>query len=187
MLLVALCQGAALHYLDGLNGFKDLDVWTFYARHPEGAFPPRWRVMAYFGRRRWAVTRDDTGFLGRHVDLIGRSLDVAPGTDPVRAVRSYLRAGRTASARALAAKAVVAHHRGRVARGISAPGSHRSRRNRLQLPGSCHPDHQTAGAEAVHFQCANIRGYRWTIPRQHRKAFVFARSRLYLLRIQRIK
>ena len=76
---------------------------------------------------------------------------------------------------------------GRVARGISAPGSHRSRRNRLQLPGSCHPDHQTAGADAVHFQCANIRGYRWTIPRQHRNAFVFARSRLYLLRIQRIK
>ncbi len=50
--------------------------------------------------------------------------------------------------------------RGRVARGISAPGSHRSRRNRLQLPGSCHSDHQTAGAEAVHFQCANIRGNR---------------------------
>ena len=65
--------------------------------------------------------------------------------------------------------------------------SHRSRRNRLQLPGSCHPDHQTDGAEAVHFQCANIRGYRWTIPRQHRNAFVFARSRLYLFRIQRIK
>src|SRR6266511_4927004 len=49
---------------------------------------------------------------------------------------------------------------GRVARGISAPGSHRSRRNRLQLPGSCHPDLQTAGAEAVHCQCANIRGNR---------------------------
>ena len=76
---------------------------------------------------------------------------------------------------------------GRVARGISAPGAHRSRRNRLQLPGSCHSDHQTAGADAVHAQWANIRGYRWTIPRQHRKAFVFARSRLYLLRIQRIK
>ena len=76
---------------------------------------------------------------------------------------------------------------GRVARGISAPGSHRSRRNSLRSPGSCHPDHQTAGAEAVHSQCANIRGYRWTIPRQHRNAFFFARSRLYLLRIQRIK
>ena len=49
---------------------------------------------------------------------------------------------------------------GRVAWGISAPGAHRSRRNRLRLPGSCHPDHQTDGAEAVHSQCANMRGYR---------------------------
>jgi hypothetical protein len=49
---------------------------------------------------------------------------------------------------------------GRVARGISAPGPRRSRRNCLQLPGSCHPDHQTDGAEVVHFQCANMRGCR---------------------------
>lgn len=26
---VALCQGAALHYLNGKNGIKDLDVWSF--------------------------------------------------------------------------------------------------------------------------------------------------------------
>ncbi len=40
-LCVALCQGAALHYLDGINGVKDLDVWTFYAEHPEAPFPHR--------------------------------------------------------------------------------------------------------------------------------------------------
>ncbi len=28
---VTLAQGAALHYVDGKNGVKDLDVWTFYA------------------------------------------------------------------------------------------------------------------------------------------------------------
>jgi len=32
-LVVALAQGAALHYLDGHTGVKDLDVWTFYAWH----------------------------------------------------------------------------------------------------------------------------------------------------------
>jgi hypothetical protein len=25
-----LCQGAALHYLDGRTGVKDFDVWSFY-------------------------------------------------------------------------------------------------------------------------------------------------------------
>lgn len=28
IICVALCQGAALHYLDGANGVKDFDVWT---------------------------------------------------------------------------------------------------------------------------------------------------------------
>jgi hypothetical protein len=27
----ALCQGAAVHYLDGRKGVKDFDVWSFYA------------------------------------------------------------------------------------------------------------------------------------------------------------
>lgn len=108
VLLVALCQGAALHYLDGRNGVKDLDVWTFYARHPEGEFPARWRVMADFGPSDLGRHPNDVGYRGRDVDLIGRSIDAAPGADPVATVRAYLRAGRTTSARALAAKAVVA-------------------------------------------------------------------------------
>lgn len=108
VLLVALCQGAALHYLDGRNGVKDLDVWTFYARHPEGEFPARWRVMADFGPSLLGRHPDDAGYMGRHVDLIGRSIDAVPGGDPVRAVRTYLRAGGTESARLLAEKAVVA-------------------------------------------------------------------------------
>jgi hypothetical protein len=75
----------------------------------------------------------------------------------------------------------------RVAPGISARGSHRSVRKPLGLYGSCHPVHQTPETEGTHTQCANIRGNRSTIPRQHRNAFPFARSRLYFLRIQRIR
>jgi hypothetical protein len=41
VICVALCQGAALHYLDHKNGVKDIDVWTFYAQHPGVQFP--WR------------------------------------------------------------------------------------------------------------------------------------------------
>jgi hypothetical protein len=30
LLCRALCQGAALHYLNATNGVKDFDVWSFY-------------------------------------------------------------------------------------------------------------------------------------------------------------
>ena len=42
--------------------------------------------------------------------------------------------------------------------GISPPGSHRSRRDSLLSPGSCHPGHQ---AVVTHFQCRKSRGYPW--------------------------
>ena len=32
----ALCQGAALHYVNGRNGVKDFDVWSFYASMTTG-------------------------------------------------------------------------------------------------------------------------------------------------------
>lgn len=32
----ALCQGAAVHYVDGRNGVKDFDVWSFYAELDAG-------------------------------------------------------------------------------------------------------------------------------------------------------
>ena len=90
VLLVALCQGAALHYLDGRNGVKDLDVWTFYARHGEGEFPARWRVMADFGPSTLGRHPDDRGDRGRHVDLIGRSIEAKPGDDPLLAGKAVI-------------------------------------------------------------------------------------------------
>lgn len=44
-----LCQGAALHYLDGENGVKGFDVWSFYAQHDDWPFPARWRGTRDFG------------------------------------------------------------------------------------------------------------------------------------------
>ena len=55
MLLVALWQGAALHYLDCLrgakkkNGVKDLDVYSFYAKDPKLPWPYRRHGKADFG------------------------------------------------------------------------------------------------------------------------------------------
>jgi hypothetical protein len=104
----ALCQGAALHYLDGKNGVKDLDVWSFYAALADGPFPYRWRGTADYGPSKFGrYPRDPPSFTGRRVDLIGRSLDAPPGADPAAVVSRWLSAAHTKSARELAAKAVV--------------------------------------------------------------------------------
>ena len=66
--------GAALHYLNGENGVKDLDVWTFFAEDRVGPFPPRWRREQVF---------DLDPFKGHYVDLIGRSLPEEIGADPL--------------------------------------------------------------------------------------------------------
>ena len=108
VLCVALCQGAALHFLNGRTGIKDIDVWTFYAEHAVGPFPPRWLTHADFGPSRFGRHPEDPPtFIGRRIDLIGRSLPDEPDADPSSALVADLSAGRTGSAQALARKAVV--------------------------------------------------------------------------------
>lgn len=55
----ALCQGAALHYLDERNGVKDFDVWSFYVVRDDGRpFPYRWRGTTDYGPSKFgAVSR----------------------------------------------------------------------------------------------------------------------------------
>ncbi len=103
-----LCQGAALHYVDHTNGVKDFDVWSLYAARTDGPFPARWRGTADFGRSKFGLFPSDPHhYQGRRVDLRGRSLPVPLAANPAAALRSYLSAARTASARAPAAKAAV--------------------------------------------------------------------------------
>ncbi len=116
LLCRALCQGAAIHYIDGRNGVKDFDVWSFYAERSDGPFPYRWRGTADYGPSKFGRLPDDPpSFRGRRVDLLGRSLDVPLGADPVTTLRDYLSAARTDSARALAEKAVVLIYPGQLA------------------------------------------------------------------------
>lgn len=97
---VTLAQGAALHYLDGRNGVKDLDVWTFYSAIPGHTWPYAKRHIhvdfgpSEMGRqlyklsearterernqwRRWVATHT-----GRRVDLFMRSLDASSDAEP---------------------------------------------------------------------------------------------------------
>jgi len=104
---VALCQGAALHFLDGRNGIKDFDVWTFSAAHPDATYPPRRMSSRLFGDHDTRSSPDHPEFVGRRVHLLGRSLRADVNADPVKVLRQYLSERRTNSARHLAEKAVI--------------------------------------------------------------------------------
>ena len=107
----ALCQGAALHYVNGHNGVKDFDVWSFYAQYDDWPFPARWRGTRDFGPSKFGrYSGDPPRYTGRRVDLLGRSLRVKSGADPAEVIRRYLAARRTRSAQELAAKAAVLIH-----------------------------------------------------------------------------
>ena len=102
LLLVALCQGAALHYVDGQNGVKDFDIWTFFADDGVSPlYPVRRRGEASFERETFANST-------RRVDLLGRTLKVGVDADPFGAVRDYLEDAQTGTAWRLAQKAAVA-------------------------------------------------------------------------------
>jgi hypothetical protein len=71
LLCRALCQGAALHYLDGKNGVKDFDVWSFCSVRDDGPFPVRWRKAADFSPSKFGrYPNDPPRYTGRHVDSI---------------------------------------------------------------------------------------------------------------------
>jgi len=103
---VALCQGAAQHYLDRATGIKDFDVWSFYEEHDK-PFPYRRVAHVDFGDPRFGRSPDRPDFAGRRVDLIGRSIRADNVSDPVAVLRSYLESRKTKSARLLAQKAVI--------------------------------------------------------------------------------
>lgn len=108
LLCTALGDDAALHHLNGVTGVSAFSVWSFYAEHPEAPFPFRRAGRADFGQSKFGRAADaPEGYVGRPVDLHGRSIDIAPGHDPVEALQRYLKASATRSSRELAQKAVV--------------------------------------------------------------------------------
>ena len=113
---IALCQGSALHYVDGRNGVKDFDLWTFYDKNTAApTFPVRRHGICDFGPSKFDRA-EEAGFTGRRVDLFGRSIEKI--SDPVSSIQAYLQNARTMTAVKLSRKAVVllypAHLRGRV-------------------------------------------------------------------------
>jgi hypothetical protein len=104
---VALCQGAALHRLNGRNGIKDFDVWSFYREHPRRPYPYRRNGTADFGDPKFGTSPGWKHFIGRRVDLLGRSLALNPKADIANELQRYLVKGETSTARHLAEKAMI--------------------------------------------------------------------------------
>ena len=96
----ALCQGAALHYIDKKNGVKDFDIHFFYEQHP---------IKKQMSRRLWKIKKEVLDFGTRRIDFIRsvvppKCIDSGSKTE---IIRNYLRMKPTKNSRYLAEKAVV--------------------------------------------------------------------------------
>jgi hypothetical protein len=104
---IALCQGAALHYIDRNTGINDFDVYTFYRRHPQKNIYAK-RLKYYdFGDTKFGQSQDKPNFIGRRVDCMVRSIDALDDEPAENSIQRYLINSKTETARFLAAKAMV--------------------------------------------------------------------------------
>lgn len=107
LLMLCLCQGGAEHCIRLRHGVKDLDVWAFFSEHPARPFPYRRRGVRDLGPSRLGRHPDDDGFVGRRVDIIGRSIKCSAQQPTTECVQEWLRSGRTTSARLIAQRPVI--------------------------------------------------------------------------------
>ncbi len=106
--LVALCQGGALHYLNRQNGVKDFDVWLFYPMKSRN-LPYRRKGVVDFGESKFGVHPDmkRKGYSGRTVDVLIRSDEFFKGKSPEKEVVEYLQYKKSDTSIFLAKKAVI--------------------------------------------------------------------------------
>lgn len=93
LVMIALCQGGALHQLDGTTGIGDLDIFAFFAGLHRRVFVSRKPWTRDFGGSHLGRDPDEQGYGGRRVDIIPTDIPVEEGQDAVVAVKSYLIAG----------------------------------------------------------------------------------------------
>jgi len=105
-LVVALCQGAAMHYYDKVNGIKDFDVWFFYPFNQEH-LPYRTIWNWDYKNPKFGRHPSIHGYYGRKVDVLVRSIKHYIYGDPIKTIHQFLEFENTASSRELAKKAVV--------------------------------------------------------------------------------
>ena len=105
-LAVALCQGAAMHFHDKVNGVKDFDVWFFY--------PFNEKHLPYRDIRNWDYKNTKFGhhpyilnYDGRKVDVLVRSIKNYSNQNPIDTIHKFLQYENTKTSKELSKKAVV--------------------------------------------------------------------------------
>jgi len=108
---IALCQGAALHFIDYKTGVKDFDIWYFYIKSDQLEYPYRARksVDSKFDKFGTHPVDAKKGYKGRRVDLMGRAIDIRRynKSDPKGCVIEFLRIQKTKTAQELTKKAII--------------------------------------------------------------------------------
>ena len=97
---LALCQGAALHFIDGTTGVKDFDVWAFHlwvGRDRKGRDQVVTRQSAGpktmdFGLSKFGRFERDRDMVGRRVDVLMRTIHVQKNESIPAAIQRYIRA-----------------------------------------------------------------------------------------------
>jgi len=79
----------------------------FFREHTKRPFPYRRNVPYDFGHPKFGISPDRQDFVGRRVDLIGRSIPCEKGQDPIKVIQNYLLSSSNKSPRLLAKKAVI--------------------------------------------------------------------------------
>lgn len=108
-LAVALCQGAAMHFHDKVNGVKDFDVWFFYPFN-ETHLPYRTIWNWVYKNPKFGKHPSIPGYSGRKVDVIVRSIRHYSKQNPIKTIHTFLQYEKTATSKALAKKSVVMLH-----------------------------------------------------------------------------
>ena len=103
---IALCQGAALHYQDNINGIKDFDVWFFYPFNQEH-LPYRTILNWDYNNPKFGRHPQMSKYKGRKVDVLVRSIRNYTENNPIKTIHQFLQDEKTPSSKELAKKAVV--------------------------------------------------------------------------------
>lgn len=107
LIAIALCQGAAEHFVKPGRGVNDFDLWLFFRSHTDRRFPYRRLSRIDFGVSRFGRNPDDSGYAGRRVDVIGRDISCGAGEEAAAAIHRYLATNKNKSPKLLAQRPVV--------------------------------------------------------------------------------